>query len=60
MQRTGRPTTDPKTNIIRIRINDTQHQHLIQEAQKRGITLSEYLRGLIRMDIHNSRTLSKR
>lgn len=57
---TGRPTTDRKTDTIMLRLNETMHQHLIQEAQKRGITLSEYVRGLIRMDIHNSRTLSKR
>ena len=37
----GRPTTDPKVNTIRIRLNDEMNQWLFKTAGSRDITVSQ-------------------
>ena len=43
----GRPTTDPKINTLRIRLNDEMNQWLFRTAGIRGITVSQLMREIV-------------
>mgnify|MGYP001624779023 CR=1 len=43
----GRPTTDPKVNTIRIRLNDEMNQWLFKTAESRDITVSQLMREIV-------------
>lgn len=43
----GRPTTDPKTDVIRVRLNDEMNQWILRASESRGITVSQLVRELI-------------
>ena len=60
MQRTGRPTQDPKPETIKFRINETMRAYLTSRADERGVTVSQYLRELVSMDQYNNRARSNR
>lgn len=41
---TGRPTTDPKRETVKVRINDDMSEWLERESSKAGKTVSELIR----------------
>lgn len=43
----GRPTDNPKYYILHVRINDEMHMNLKDAAEMRGMSVSEYARGII-------------
>ena len=43
----GRPTTDPKGESIRIRINDDMRKHLEKKSFQTGQSISQIIRNLI-------------
>lgn len=43
----GRPTTDPKVNTLRIRLNDEMNRWLFLAAGTRGITVSQLMREIV-------------
>lgn len=43
----GRPTDDKKPSNLIVRVNDETKERLQREAKSRGITVSEYTRGII-------------
>ena len=43
----GRPTTDPKVNTLRIRLNDEMNQWLFRTSEGRGITVSQLMREIV-------------
>lgn len=47
----GRPTSDPKGNSIRVRVNDETKHWLYNKANLEGKTVSEYVRDLIQRDM---------
>lgn len=50
-----RTTSDPKNEKIKLRLNEELKGHVQKCADKDGITLSEYIRELIRQDMRNKR-----
>lgn len=48
-----RTTSDPKTEKIKLRMNEDLKSHVLKYADKDGISLSEYIRELIRRDMKN-------
>lgn len=50
-----RTTSDPKNEKIKLRLNEELKDHVRQYAEKDEITLSEYIRELIRQDMRNKR-----
>lgn len=50
-----RTTSDPKNEKIKLRLNEEQKNHVQRYADKQGISLSEYIRELIRQDMRNKR-----
>lgn len=48
-----RKSQDPKTHIIKIRINEGTRAQLEVIAARRMITMSEYVRQLIEADLKN-------
>lgn len=54
----GRPTDDKKPSNLIVRVNDETKERLQREAKSRGITVSEYIRGIIcRNTIQNNNVL---
>ena len=49
--RTGRPTTDKKEQTIKLRLNDEMRRWIERQSYKAGVSMSEYIRELIRMDM---------
>ena len=43
----GRPTTDPKVNTLRIRLNDEMNQWLFRTSESRSITVSQLMREIV-------------
>ena len=43
----GRPTTDPKVNTLRIRLNDEMNKWLFRTSENRGITVSQLMREIV-------------
>lgn len=48
-----RTTSDPKNEKIKLRLNEDLKNHVRIYADKEGISLSEYIRQLIRRDMRN-------
>lgn len=51
----GRTTTDPKETTLKLRINEEMRNFVEKSANRKGITMSEYIRNLIRYDMRNKR-----
>lgn len=51
MNRKGRQTNDPKETTIKLRINDDMRNHIEKKSKSKSITMSEYVRNLIRKDM---------
>ena len=45
-----RTTSDPKNEKIKLRLNEELKNHVQRYADKQGVSLSEYIRELIRQD----------
>lgn len=50
-----RTTSDPKNEKIKLRLNEDLKAHVVKYADNDGISLSEYIRELIRQDMRNKR-----
>lgn len=48
-----RTTSDPKNEKVKIRLNGEMKAHLDKHSAKEGISLSEYIRELIKQDMRN-------
>lgn len=46
-----RTTSDPKNEKIKLRLNEELKNHIQRYADKEGVSLSEYIRELIRQDM---------
>ena len=51
MNRTGRPTLDKKEQTIKLRLNDEMRAWIEKRSQAEGISMSEYIRGIIEADM---------
>ena len=51
MNRTGRPTLDKKEQTIKLRLNDEMRAWIEKCSQTEGISMSEYIRGIIEADM---------
>lgn len=47
----GRPTSDPKGNSIRIRLNDEMRGYLFKKSEKEKKTVSQIIRDIIARDM---------
>ena len=50
-----RTTSDPKNEKIKLRLNEDMKNHIQRYASKEGISLSEYIRNLIRQDMRTKK-----
>lgn len=50
-----RTTSDPKSEKIKLRLNAEMKTHVYKYSSKQGISISEYIRELIRQDMINKR-----
>lgn len=48
-----RTSSDPKNEKIKLRLNGVMKNHINKSADKEGVSLSEYIRELIRQDMIN-------
>lgn len=48
-----RTTSDPKTEKIKLRMNEDMKNHIEKYASSSGVTLSEYIRDLISKDMRD-------
>lgn len=48
----GRPTTDPKGESIRIRINDDMRKRLENKSSRTGQSISQIIRDLITQNLN--------
>lgn len=48
-----RTTPDPKTEKLKLRLNEELKSHIEESANREGVSLSEYVRELIRWDMRN-------
>ena len=46
----ARPTDDPKKYRVNLRVNEEMNNSLISIAKQRGVSVAEYVRGLIEND----------
>ena len=51
--RYGRPTTDPKGDSIRVRLNDEMREWLFKKSEREKKTVSQLIRDLIVQDMKN-------
>lgn len=51
----GRPTTDPKTSVIRVRLNDEMNQWILKASESKNITVSQLIRELIEQAMKTNR-----
>lgn len=49
-------TDDPKEHTIRVRINDDMHRYLTETSRRRGSTVSEIVRDIIRQEMRRINT----
>lgn len=56
----GRPTTDPKVNTLRIRLNDEMNQWLFKMSENRGITVSQLMREIVEQAMKPNSNLSQK
>jgi len=50
-----RTSSDPKNEKIKLRLNEDMKIHVYKSAKKEGISISEYIRELIRQDMRNKK-----
>lgn len=50
----GRTTTDPKESTLKLRLNDTMRSYIERKANSGELSMSEYIRELIRADMKNN------
>lgn len=50
-----RTTSDPKNEKIKLRLNEDLKNHVQRHANREGVSLSEYIRELIRQDMKNKK-----
>lgn len=48
-----RYSTDPKETTVKLRINDDMRNHIEKSSKRKGQSMSEYIRELIRRDMRN-------
>lgn len=48
----GRPTTDKKTDSIRVRLNESMHNFIIDKSRKTGKSISEIFREYVSADMN--------
>jgi predicted DNA binding CopG/RHH family protein len=46
-----RYSSDPKETTIKLRINELMRKHIEQQAKHKSITMSQYIRELIKNDM---------
>ena len=51
----GRTTTDPKETTLKLRLNDEMRTHIEKSAKRKGISMSEYIRNLIHLEIRKGK-----
>ena len=49
-----RYSTDPKETTIKLRINDDMRNHIEKSAKRKGYSMSEYIREIIKKDIRST------
>lgn len=49
-----RYSTDPKETTIKLRINEDMRSHIEKSAKRKGQSMSEYIRQLIKKDIRST------
>ena len=54
-----RYSSDPKETTVKLRLNDEMRRHVERSAKSKGITMSEYLRNLIKNDMKNRQPFYK-
>lgn len=57
IMRTGRPTTDKKESTIKLRLNDDMREWVEAKADEANVSMSEYIRCLIRCDMSSECSL---
>lgn len=50
-----RTTSDPKNEKLKLRLNEDMKSHIEKNSRQDGISISEYIRELIRQDMRNKR-----
>lgn len=50
-----RTTSDPKNEKIKLRLNADMKTHVDKQSKEKGISVSEYIRELIRQDMINKK-----
>lgn len=53
--RIGRPTLDKKEQTLKLRLNDEMREWIEKNADSNGVTMSEYIIGLIEDDMISAR-----
>lgn len=48
-----RSSSDPKETTVKLRLNEDMRNHIEKSAKSKSITMSEYMRELIRKDMRN-------
>lgn len=51
MNKTGRPTLDKKEQTLKLRLNDDMRRWVEKMSDEEGVSMSEYIRKLIRDDM---------
>lgn len=51
----GRPSPNPKTRFLGVRVNDEQMEFLRREAKRHGISMGDFVRGIIEEERHRVR-----
>lgn len=49
-----RYSSDPKETTVKLRLNEDMRRHIEKSAKAKGVTMSEYLRKLIKNDMKNA------
>lgn len=50
-----RTSSDPKSEKLKLRLNEDMKSHVDKSSKKEGVSVSEYIRGLIRQDMRNKK-----
>ena len=51
----GRTTTDPKETTLKLRLNEEMREFVEKSAKRKGISMSEYIRNLIHLEIRKGK-----
>lgn len=49
----ARYSTDPKETTVKLRLNDIMRNHIEKSAKVKSVSMSEYIRQLIKNDMRN-------